>query len=285
MPKSPRSRLAAVLLTTLISLSPLGCGGSLNDDQVSGQVGPPESYGIGSSDPDALLSVFQDGTSFLFPQLLTSDDPSSFEAVTSQGRGMRQLYDRRSNSFVQLDTYLFEATYSDGSPIEVQLNPEFGSEVAAQEQAEFYARLVGQLPVVSRSKVEKLWIHQGDADFGGGNRSLLIHTGRTPSYQALGVLEEILLHESAHTSLDWSENSLISEALWKEAQAADGVSISAYAFQEPEREDVAESFVAYLAQRFGSDRIPEETLAKVRDGIPHRVAFFDRLNLNLSPMK
>ena len=284
MRKAQRTRLAALFLTTLICLSHFGCGGSFSKEQVSGQVGDPEFYGIGSSDPNATLSVFDEGTSFLFPQLLRSDDPSSFEALTSLGRETRQLYDRRSNSFVQLNTYLFQATYSDGAPIEVQLNPEFGSETAAQEQAEFYARVVGQLPVVARSKVEMLWIHQGDADFGGGNRSLLIHTGRTPSYQALGVLEEILLHESAHTSLDWSENSLITEALWREAQEADGVSISDYAAQQPNREDVAESFVAYLAQRFGGGRISPETLSQIRDGIPHRISYFDRLNLSLSPL-
>ena len=68
------------------------------------------------------------------------------------------------------------------------------------------------------------------------------------------MLDETLVHEAAHTSLDPTHAS---SAGWLAAQAADGVFISTYAADHPLREDVAESFLTYLAVRYRSDRMLE----------------------------
>jgi hypothetical protein len=56
--------------------------------------------------------------------------------------------------------------------------------------------LVGRLPAFAFRDLDMLWINGGTELYGGGNRSILVHTG--------GWAEEALLHESGHTSLDSS---------------------------------------------------------------------------------
>ena len=64
--------------------------------------------------------------------------------------------------------------------------------------------------------------------------------------------KETLVHEAAHTSLD---SAHASAAGWLAAQSADPTFISTYARDFPAREDIAETFVLYLAVRYRSDRI------------------------------
>jgi hypothetical protein len=48
---------------------------------------------------------------------------------------------------------LFNAYYTDGEAIEIQVNPEFGAGEAA-EKAAFYGHAIGQLPLALRVAVE-----------------------------------------------------------------------------------------------------------------------------------
>ena len=50
--------------------------------------------------------------------------------------------------------------------------------------------------------METVWIHRGVEPFGGGNFNILIHTGQAAEYVAAGILEETLVHEAVHSSLD-----------------------------------------------------------------------------------
>ena len=112
------------------------------------------------------------------------------------------MFDRRVNNWITVDAYLFQASFDDGVTTEIQVNPEFGSAAASQTIAEFYAQVIGRLPTALRRDVRSIWIHQGVAPFGGGNNNLLIHVGQADRYVADGILEETLVHEAAHTSLD-----------------------------------------------------------------------------------
>src|SRR5262245_32065225 len=107
------------------------------------------------------------GTIFLNPNIITSADPTAFTGITYTGTGLRSMFDRRANAFVNYNAFLFNATFSDLGPVEVQVNPEFGTSAAAMVEAERYARIVGQLPAVLRSNIRTMWIHQGVQPFGG----------------------------------------------------------------------------------------------------------------------
>lgn len=191
------------------------------------------------------------------------------------------MFDRRPNAFIVLDAYLFDATYSDGLSIEVQVNPEFGSVEAARTQAEKYAPVIGRLPRALRVSVETVWIHQGVNPFGGGNNNLLVHVGQADLYIAEGILEETLVHEAAHTSLDALHAAAPG---WLAAQARDPTFISTYARDFPQREDIAESFLPYLAVRYRPERISQSLRDMIQLTIPNRIAYFNSLPLVVAPV-
>ncbi|MDA1027723.1 MAG: T9SS type A sorting domain-containing protein [Bacteroidetes bacterium] len=126
-----------------------------------------------------------------------------------------------------------------------------------------------------------MWIHKGVQPFGGGNNNILIHTGQAANYIADGILEETLVHEASHTSLD------LAHALapgWVAAQSADPDFISTYARDNPTREDIAESFLTYLAVKYRSGRISSTLKNTILQTIPNRIAYFEQQQLNLYPI-
>lgn len=216
------------------------------------------------------------GSTYVSPDIIQSSDPSSFQFLNHSGSGSRQVFDRRVNQYLDMDMLLFQARFSDGPDMEVQVNPEFGSVTSAQMQAEVYARAVGQLPLALRRKMRRIVIHRGGDLFGGGIDYLLVHTGMGEEYIRDGNLEETILHEAAHTSLDPDHKG---KATWLHAQQTDGQFITSYARENPEREDIAESFVLYYAAKLRADRLPPETVEHIQQTMPNRIAYFDRLNI------
>jgi hypothetical protein len=217
------------------------------------------------------------GTSFISPDIITDADPTSFVDLAYTGQANRTMFDRRTASFNAVNAYLFDAQFGANTNVEIQVNPEF-TQAEAEQEARYYAASIGRLPAFLFRDLRTVWIHKGMNAFGGGNDNLLIHTGQGQSYAASGFLEEIFLHEAAHTSMDAYHAST---PRWQEAQTADGVAISTYARENSLREDVAETLVPYLAQAFRSDRINAEDLAKIQEAIPARIQYLDCLNLSM----
>jgi len=222
------------------------------------------------------------GTIFLDPDIITPADYSAFRSLSYTGQGMRWMFDRRVNTYVQLNAYLFIARYSDGLQIEIQVNPEFGSIQAASVQAEFYAPVFGRLPRALRKDVQTSWIHQGNEFFGGGNNNLLIHTGTiAQQYIQDGILEEVLVHEASHTSLDAAHAN---SAGWLAAQVADNEFISTYARDNATREDIAETFLVWLAVRHRANRVSADYINTANTAVPNRLSYFDAQQFNLFPL-
>jgi hypothetical protein len=222
------------------------------------------------------------GTIFIDPDIITSADPSTFQSLSYAGQEPRTMFDRRVNGWVTVDAYLFDAGFGDGLTVEIQVNPEFGVAGTAMVEAEKYAEVIGRLPTSLRTDVATVWIHKGTQPFGGGNNNLLIHVGQADLYAADGILEEALVHEAAHTSLDAAHAAAPG---WLAAQDADGTFISTYARDFPNREDIAESFLPYLAIRYRSDRITPSLADTIRRTIPNRVAYFDSQRFDLFPIR
>lgn len=221
------------------------------------------------------------GTLFIDPDIIKPSDPSAYLGLADAGQAYRTMYDRRENNWVRRNPYLFNATYEDGLKIEVQVNPEFGSADAARKEAEKYADVIGQLTTALRRDVETVWIHKGVNPFGGGNNNLLIHTGQAAEYINDGILEETLVHEAAHTSLD-SRHAKRSK--WLAAQTADDEFISNYAKDYPNREDMAESYLPYFAIRYRPNRISKSLALKIKQAMPNRIKYFDSLSLEMYPV-
>ena len=220
------------------------------------------------------------GTASLDPDIIVQSDPTDFVALELAGRGERFVYDRR-RGWITIEAYLFDATFANGLFAEFQVNPEFGTWTEAEAVARAYAPAIGQIPVALRKDVDAVWIHRDDEPFGGGNRALTVHTDRGERYRQRGILPEIFVHEGVHASLDSAHADAPG---WLAAQAADPTFISTYARDHPGREDLAESFSAWLAVRHRRDRITEGMADTITSAIPHRLAYFDSLDLNLCPV-
>ncbi len=218
-------------------------------------------------------------TIFMDPDIITSADATSLVAVSEAGMGDRLMFDRREDDFVSYEAHLFDATYDDGMAIEVQVNPEFDG-AAALAAAETYAAAIGRLPAFLRADVETVWIHQGDEDFGGGNANILIHTDRAHDYESEGILEEAMIHEAAHTSLDAAHAR---SAGWIAAQEADGNYISQYAKDNDSTEDLAETLVPFIAVEYRSDRITAFLESTIRSAIPARIEYLASQGFALHP--
>ncbi len=223
------------------------------------------------------------GTPWITPDIITSSDLTSFGTVTYAGRGVRLVFDRRLARWINVNAYLFDALFG-MREVEFQLNPEFADTVAARTEVDRFGPAIGRLPAALLSNFRQVQINAGDGLFGGSSHTggLLIHTedeGTTFAIQR-GFLEEVLLHEAAHMSLDML---YADSADWQAAAAADGVFISDYARDYPQREDVAESILMYFAVRYVPDRLTPELHWLIVTTIPNRIAFFDEARLDMSP--
>jgi hypothetical protein len=223
------------------------------------------------------------GTIFIDPDIITPEDPTTFVSLIYNGQGSRTMFDRRVNDWVTLNPYLFPTQYDDGLYIEIQVNPEFGSPEVAEVQALKFAEVIGRLTTQLRKDVETVWIHRGNEPFGGGNNNLLIHTDWSEeNYESQGILEETLVHEASHTSLD----SYHAEAEdWLNAQSIDCNFISDYARDNPIREDISESYLPYLAIRYRADRISPSLKQTIENTMPNRINYFDNQNFNMYPIE
>jgi len=221
------------------------------------------------------------GTIFLDPNIITKFDKSSFEKIKYIGREDRTMFDRRYDDWITVVPFIFIASFKDNLNIEVQVNPEFINHKDAENVALKYCKPVGQLPTSLRSNVETMWIHRGMKAFGGGNQNILIHTDWSEMhYENQGILEEALFHEATHTSLD---DIFSNDENWLNAQNEDCNFISTYAFENPQREDVAESFLPFFAIKIFPNRISSAMKKTIIETMPARIKYFDDKILNYYP--
>ena len=224
-----------------------------------------------------------DGTIFIDSNIITSEDSSAFIELYYNGIDSRIMYDRRVEDWINIKPFLFPAKYNDGLGIEIQVNPEFKSIENAKAQAEKYGTIIGRLTTELRKDIKTVWIHKGLKPFGGGNNNLLIHTDWSiKHYEKQGILEETLVHEASHTSLD---SYYSTSPDWIDAQNKDCIFISTYAEENPKREDIAESYLPYLAIRYRPERISKSLKKKIEQTIPNRIQFFDERPFNMYPME
>jgi len=143
----------------------------------------------------------------------------------------------------------------------------------AAEHAETYSIAVGRLPYVLRRDLETITIHDGVEAFGGGNRDILIHTAYAEQvYEPLNNLDETLVHEGAHTSLD---GRIYGTEEWEDAVDGDNKFSSNYAKDHPGREDIAETYLVWFATRYAPEQFTEEALADWECYMGNRFRVFD----------
>lgn len=225
------------------------------------------------------------GTIFVDPDIIKTSDPSTYRGATYKGRGVRTMYDRRNGGqWIKNKAYLFNAVFKKGKAkriTEVQVNSEFKSMSAAKVQVNKYMKALGRIPYMLLKDADTVWLHKGVELFGGGNRNYLIHIGYGEIYIRDGILEETLVHEGVHTSLDqYHYNSR-----WKCDQKADVNFISDYARDYPNGEDHAESFLMWMALRYRPERISKDVQDKIKETIPNRLQYYDDQSFSVYPVR
>ena len=253
---------ARVLLAGLVCLPMLGCG----DDEPTGPVG--------------LRPPVLGATTLMDPDVITASDSSALTGVVANGQGSRTMFDRRVDADVTVDAWLFDASYDDGLSAEIQVNPEFADTTAAR-LAEEYARALGTLPNVLRAGVDEVWVHDGEELFGAFDGSLLIHEVQARVFEQVGAFHEALANQAVRISLYPGHAA---SAGWLEAQELDNGFISQIAQDDPAGEDLAESFLPYIAVVYGEGRVTAFLQATIIGQIPARLTYLDEQGFDMYPV-
>lgn len=188
----------------------------------------------------------------VFDIIKTTDD-TQFLCLTYEGRTIRQMWDKRIDNESDLNVFLFKAYFTEGPTIDIILNPEFETVENARAEADRYTRGLGQLPLVFRHGIKQFGIHMGNEGFHGGPGKIFMYQDKTTLRISQKHLEESIMHESAHASLD----ALYRDSPeWRAAQQKDGTFVTKYAARHPDGEDLAESALFAYALLEHPGRIP-----------------------------
>ena len=206
--------------------------------------------------------------------IIRTEDPSSFNCLSYEGRATRQMWDKRLDGEDYYDTYLFHAHFHDAPPIDIIVNPEFGSVDAARDEVLRHTRALGQLAPVFRKGIRQIGIHKGMPTYSAGAGKIFLYSDRSTIRISENHLEESLLHEAVHASLD-DEYRLSPE--WVAAQKRDGAFLTRYAASRPEREDLAETALFAFGLLRHPGRIPPVDSRVIRERVPARLAFLGEL--------
>ncbi|MDK3072594.1 hypothetical protein QO034_05685 [Sedimentitalea sp. JM2-8] len=206
--------------------------------------------------------------------VIRETDPSTFVCLHYEGRVLRQMWDKRLDDEFDLDAFLFSAHFTDMPPIEILLNPEFETPELARAEAERYGYRLGQLPLVFRHGIRQLGVHKGDEGFHAGSGKIFVYSEMSERRIEQNRLEESLLHESVHATLD-NEYRLSPE--WIAAQESDGRFLTRYAASRPEREDLADTALFAYALLRHPGRIPPVDSLDILRTVPARIGVIENI--------
>jgi len=220
-----------------------------------------------------------DSTADTVFDIITTSDPSTFNCLSYEGRTTRQMWDKRLDNEFDLNVFLFHAHFTDSPPIDIIVNPEFETVEAAEAEARRYTTELGQLPLILRQGIRQFGIHGGMPTYSAGAGKIFVYADRTTRRISQNHLEESLLHESVHTSLD---PTYARSPEWQAAQAQDGAFVTRYGQDYPQREDLAETTLFAYGFMTHPDRIPPVDSQDIRRAIPARLALLETI-LNQQP--
>ena len=213
------------------------------------------------------------GTDF---DIITDADPSCLDTL-----GFVRLDDHvempdKTRGGLFRPAYVFKARYRDATEVTFYVDAKFEDQNQARREVDRYAERLGKLPTALRCGVDRVVIHRSSQNTTAfSDRGLIVlYSGNATRRIADHDLEETLFHESVHAA--WDHRHAKSE-LWIRAQNADQRFISLYAASKPALEDLAESALLAYAVIHHPDRLPKADLKKIKQTIPNRIRFLERL--------
>ncbi|WP_157593857.1 GEVED domain-containing protein [Rubripirellula obstinata] len=205
---------------------------------------------------------------------ITADDPSTFESMAYLGRARREMPDRRPGTgLFANNTFIFEATFSDGNQVQIWLHPNFGSQQNAATYANLLRGPLGKLPESMRENLNHVVVHVGNETAFAESQAnfFVLYSQNMLTRISNNDLEETVFHESVHAALD--ANNLNTSA-WLSAQQGDNAFITEYAREIPGKEDMAETAIFAYTMLQHPGRLPAYVEQWMEQNNPNKLAFF-----------
>jgi hypothetical protein len=218
----------------------------------------------------------------LFPNSVTSNDidfildtdPDTYVNFSFLGRSNKEMPgDPNGGGLFDINTFIFETTFTDGEKLEVWCHSSFGNETAAQEYVEKLGPRLGKLPAFQRNMLNHIVIHNGDggafAEIEG--QFFILYSENMDERISTNDLEETVFHESVHASYQFVYED---NPDWINAQAADPTFVTIYAQENPQLEDMAESALFAYVHLTYPGRLNDQIEDWLKENIPNRLVFF-----------
>ena len=231
------------------------------------------------------------GTMWDLPDLITSSDYTVYSSSSYQGILDRLFYDKSIPDFITYPAHLYKVNFGDGLFVDFEIYSEFTQEEASNLEQK-YAPLMGQLGKELRKNIKSIEFLKGE-EVASAQRSddlsyanITFHTDWLNNVVETRLdgdrTEELFIHEAAHLSID---PYVYGQQGWTDAVNLDGNYLSTYAKENPESEDIAETFQAYIAVKYFPERITSSLRDTMLSICLNRFKYFDSLNLDLSIYK
>ena len=230
------------------------------------------------------------GTMWDLPDLIKSSDYTIYSTSSYQGIETRLFYDKSIPDFINYPAHVYKVNFGDNLSIDFEIHTEFTQEEAGNIEQK-YAPLIGQLGKDLRRNIKSFEFLKGEEVASAQRTDDLNYANITFHTDWLTLVEtrfsgdrteELLIHESAHLSID---PYVYGQQGWTDAVNLDGNYLSTYAKDNPNSEDVAETFQAYIAVKYFPDRISNSLRDTILSVCLNRFKYFDSLNLDLSIYK
>lgn len=217
----------------------------------------------------------------LFPNSVVSNDidfiletdSDDFVSLAFIGLDDKEMPDSQSDILFDEDTFVFEATFSNGEKLEIWCHSSFLTQSAAQEYAEKLCPRLGKLPHIQRNILDHVVIHNGNETAFAETEGhfFVLYSENMDARISTNDLEETVFHESVHASLqDTYEN----DPVWTNAQAADPAFVTEYAQSLPGLEDMPETALFAYAFITYPGRLSMDIENWLTENIPNRLEFF-----------
>ncbi len=225
-----------------------------------------------------------------FYDILQETDTNAFNNFTFDKVDNALMWDRQANNgngaWTEPISWIYNLTYEDNITAEIRIRQSSLTKTKADELAEKYSNYMSLLPAVLRQGIKLINIMKvnGDVNFGGNNwnNSIDIYEGSlSDRLQLEGNMEEMLLHEGTHAALDY----LYDNGDWFTERNKDSKFVSKYAYDNPNREDISETFAIWLALRNKENRLSTEDYNKVTTGLANRIAYLNSLEFDIYPIQ
>ena len=231
------------------------------------------------------------GTMWDLPDLIKSSDYTVYSTSTYQGIETRLFYDKSIPDFINYPAHVYKVNFGDDLSVDFEIYTEFTQEEAESIEQK-YAPLIGQLGKDLRKNIKSFEFLKGEEVASAQRTDDLNYANITFHTDWLTNIvetrpdgdktEELLIHESAHLSID---PYVYGQQGWTDAVNLDGIFLSTYAKDNPDSEDIAETFQAYIAVKYYPDRISNSLRDTILSVCLNRFKYFDSLNLDLSIYK